>query len=130
MGHSLPKISVVLTQRLVGNACMHARCIQFHLLKPADWIFSVIHPKQCRISAKLGNSCGQDLSFSFCYLSSDYHESKRAFVAGSVLEKALFEQGETQSLQSHVGSFIRFRNGEFTLTNSCLFHPCFTPRLE
>lgn len=32
------------------------------------------------------------------------------------MEKALSEPSETQSLQSHVGSFIRFRNGEFPLT--------------
>lgn len=45
-------------------------------------------------------------------LCSDEHESERAFAAGSVLEKALPEQSQTQSVQSHVCSFIRFRNGE------------------
>jgi len=45
-------------------------------------------------------------------LPSDEHESERAFIAGSVLEKALSEQSQTQSVQSHVCSFIRFRNGE------------------
>lgn len=45
-------------------------------------------------------------------LCSDEYESERAFVAGSVLEKALSEQSQTQSVQPHVCSSIRFRNGE------------------
>ncbi len=88
-----------------GLWVMPPRCIQFHLSQPADWRFT-INPAQCSGSA---DSLRQCLSIS---LRADEHESERAFSAGSVLEKALSEQSQTQSVQSHVCSFIRFRNGE------------------
>lgn len=67
MGHSAYKSqkSVLCCRRDLW--VMHARCIQFQflLVNPADWILGVIHPKQCRISAKLVNECKHDLFVSF-----------------------------------------------------------------